>query len=82
MLQIMKKVLLKMITSIIVFGTSGEEGGKPECDAPVYGKQERLHCQDQGNVGVGGGLGVGDVDDGDETAEQSYAGNDDDADEQ
>ena len=81
-----------MITSIIVFGTSGEEGGKPECDAPVYGKQERLHCQDQGkhrvgvgDVGVGVGVvgdGVDDVDDGDETVRLSYAGNDEDEDEQ
>ena len=27
---------------------SGEEGGKSERDAPVYGQQEGVHCQDQG----------------------------------
>ena len=57
----------------------------------MYGKQERLHCQDQGKHCVGdsdvgdgevddGDVGDGVVDDCDETGEQSYAGNDDDDD--
>ena len=29
---------------------SGEEGGKSERDAPVYGQQEGVHCQDQGQL--------------------------------
>ena len=40
-------MMMMMIMLLILVG-SGEEGGKSERDAPVYGKQEGVHCQDQG----------------------------------
>ena len=39
---------MKILMTIMILLGSGEEGGKSERDAPVYGKQEGVHCQDQG----------------------------------
>ena len=67
----MLTILLKTMTMLTLLRDAGEEGGKPERDAPVYGQQERIHCQDKGKHRVGdfvdvdnGDIGVGDVDNG------------------